>query len=196
MALVFPLSRDEAQTRPQETSSIAPDPLVSPNGFGPNNSTMNASSIRQIIAESQFFGGLADQAIDFLAANSVQRRLEAGQVLFHQGDRAEHFFLLLDGHLSLGIPALEGPPLELQDIGPGEIAGWSWLISPNVWNFQARARTAIEFLEFDGVAILAHCEAEPRFGYELIKRFSTLMSERLQFARRKMMQEWKPLGFA
>ncbi len=151
---------------------------------------------RQIIAESEFFGGLDDEAIDFLARHVQKGHLDAGKVLFHQGDRAEHFFLLLDGHLSLGIPALEGPPLELQDIGPGQIAGWSWLLPPNLWNFQARAATAIDFLEFDGVAILAHCEAEPRFGYELLKRFSALMSERLQFARQKMMQEWKPLGFA
>lgn len=157
---------------------------------------MTDASIRKIIADSRFFSGLDDDAIDFLAGNAVRRTLDSGQVLFHQGDRAEQFYLLLAGHLSLGIPALEGPALELQDIGPGQIAGWSWLMPPNLWNFQARARTAIEFLEFDGVAILAHCEAEPRFGYELMKRFSALMSERLQFARQKMMQEWKPLGFA
>jgi CRP-like cAMP-binding protein len=98
--------------------------------------------------------------------------------------------------LSLGIPALEGPSLELQDLGPGQIAGWSWLFPPNVWNFQARARTDIELIAFDGAAVYSHCEADPAFGYQLIKRFSALMSERLQFARTRMMQEWKPLGFA
>jgi CRP-like cAMP-binding protein len=157
---------------------------------------MNATSLGQIIADSQFFAGLDASAIDFLATHARQRHLDTGQVLFHQGDRADEFFLLLAGHVSLGIPALEGPSLELQDIGPGQIAGWSWLMPPNLWTFQARARTAIEFLEFDGKAILAYCEENPRFGYELIKRFSALMSERLQFAREKMMQEWKPLGFA
>lgn len=157
---------------------------------------MTEASLRRLIADSSFFASLDDDALDFLAANATRKELQSGRVLFHQGDRAEHFYLLLAGHLSLGIPALEGPPLELQDLGPGEIAGWSWLMPPNLWNFQARARTDIEYLEFDGVAILAHCEQNPRFGYELIKRFSALMSERLQFARQKMMQEWKPLGFA
>lgn len=157
---------------------------------------MSDQNIRQIISDSSFFAGLNDSAIEFLSRHSRRRELAAGQVLFHQGSPAEHFYLLLAGHLSLGIPALEGPALELQDIGPGEIAGWSWMLAPNLWNFQARARTAIEFLEFDGPAILAHCEQEPKFGYELVKRFSALMSERLQFARRRMMQEWRPLGFA
>ena len=157
---------------------------------------MNDRAIREILAESAFFAGLSDEAVEFLGSHARRRKLAAGRVLFQQGDRARHFYLVLEGHVSLGIPALEGPALELQDLGPGEIAGWSWLLPPNVWNFQARARTAVEFLEFDGTAVLAHCEQEPRFGYELIKRFSALMSERLQFAREKMMQAWRPAGFA
>jgi len=157
---------------------------------------MSSPDIRQIIADSSFFSGLDDAAIDFLSAHAARQKVERGKVLFHQGDHATQFFLLLTGHLSLGIPALEGPALELQDLGPGQIAGWSWLLPPNIWSFQARARTDIELLAFDGTAVLAHCEENPAFGYALVKRFSALMSERLQFARTRMMQEWKPLGFA
>src|SRR5262245_31573761 len=102
---------------------------------------MNDKNVRHIIAESAFFTGLSDEAIDFLGSRARRRKLAAGKVLFQQGDRARHFYLVLDGHVSLGIPALEGPSLELQDLGPGEMAGWSWLLPPNVWNFQARART-------------------------------------------------------
>jgi CRP/FNR family cyclic AMP-dependent transcriptional regulator len=157
---------------------------------------MADSSIRETLGKSRFFSGLDAAALDFLAANAVEKTLDAGQVLFHQGDRADHFFLVTEGHFSLGIPALEGPALELQDLGPGMVVGWSWLLPPNRWTFQARARTKTRILAFDGVAILARCEQDAKFGYELIKRFSALMSERLAFARQKMMQEWKPLGFA
>ncbi len=157
---------------------------------------MDTATIRQLIAENGFFRGLDDASIDFLAANARPRQLAEGHVLFHQGEPADHFYLMRDGHLCLEIPAIEGPALELQDIGPGQLVGWSWLIPPGQWNFQARARTAIDVLEFDGTAVLEHCEAEPRFGFEIARRFSGLMSERLQFARQKMMQAWKPWGFA
>jgi hypothetical protein len=53
-----------------------------------------------------------------------------------------------------------------------------------------------ELLMFDGIAILARCEREPRFGYELLKKFAGLMSRRLDVARQKMMDEWNPPGFA
>jgi hypothetical protein len=40
-----------------------------------------------------------------------------------------------------------------------------------------------EVLELDGGAIRARWEADPTFGYALLKRFSSLISERLHFAQ-------------
>ena len=51
-------------------------------------------------------------------------------------------------------------------------------------------------LQFDGAAILARCEQDPKFGYELLKKFAALMSVGLNAARQKMMEEWNPAGFA
>jgi len=51
-------------------------------------------------------------------------------------------------------------------------------------------------LIFDGTTILARFEKEPKFGYELLKKFAELMSMRLKAACHKMMAEWNPVGFA
>jgi CRP/FNR family cyclic AMP-dependent transcriptional regulator len=117
-------------------------------------------------------------------------------VLFQQGKVADKFYLVLKGQVSVQVPALVGPPLELQVLGDNQILGWSWLIPPYRWNFMARAVEDTELLEFDGHAILARCEKDPKFGYELLKRFTALMSERLNAARQKMMDQWNPPGFA
>ena len=74
--------------------------------------------------------------------------------------------------------------------------GWSWLISPYKWSFQAKAIEDADLLRFDGKAILTQCELDPKFGYELLKKFAELMSVRLDSARQKMMEEWNPAGFA
>ena len=78
----------------------------------------------------------------------------------------------------------------------GDLLGWSWLIAPYRWHFQAIAEEDSKLLEFNGEVILAHCEEDPRFGYELLKRFAALMSERLEAARLKMMDQWFSAGFA
>jgi CRP-like cAMP-binding protein len=157
---------------------------------------MPESSIKTHIAASEFFSGLAPDFVDFLAAHATTRRLAEGEIVFRYGERADRFYLVTTGHVSVDVPAIAGPALELQDLGPGAVVGWSWLIPPHRWSFEAHATTRAEVVEFDGAAVLAHCDENTRFGYELLKHFAALMSERLAFARQKMMEAWTPAGFA
>lgn len=61
--------------------------------------------------------------------------------------------------------------LEIQTLGKDQVLGWSWLISPFKWTFQAMPEEDSELLMFDGATILERCEQEPRLGYELLKKF-------------------------
>lgn len=157
---------------------------------------MAEGSNEEILAGHAFFAGLAPEHLAFLGAHCDHRRLGKDELAFRHGDKARHFYLVLSGRLTVEVAAIEGPALELQTLEPGAVVGWSWLIRPYRWHFQARAEAPTDVLEFDGTAILERCEQDSKLGYELLKRFSGLMSERLQFARRKMMDEWKPAGFA
>ncbi|MFQ6022356.1 MAG: Crp/Fnr family transcriptional regulator [Acidiferrobacterales bacterium] len=157
---------------------------------------MNKRSIDDYLSAHEFFSGLNEDFTKFLSQCAGELQIKKGEVLFQQGDRADKFYLIRNGRVAVQIPALMGPAIEIQSLGEDQILGWSWLIAPYRWNFQARAEEDSDLLEFDGRAILARCEQEPRFGYELLKRFAALMSERLDAARQKMMDEWNPSGFA
>ena len=157
---------------------------------------MSKQSIEDYLSTHAFFSGLDAEYMEFLSNSAAELRINAGDILFQQGRRADKFYLLRHGQVSVQVPALVGPTLELQVLGEDQILGWSWLMPPYRWNFQARAMEDSDLLEFDGSAILAHCEEDPKFGYELFKRFAGLMSERLDAARQKMMDQWDPPGFA
>ncbi len=157
---------------------------------------MNQQSIEDYLGNHAFFKGLGDSSIKFLAECASERSLQEGEVLFKQGNKADKFYLLRDGRIAIQVPALMGPALEIQSLGKDKVLGWSWMIAPYRWHFLARALEDSIVLEFDGSAILERCENDPRFGYELLKRFAALMSERLDAARQKMMDEWNPPGFA
>ncbi len=157
---------------------------------------MSNRSIENYLPTHVFFSGLDDSFVKFLSDSATELKIKKGDVLFQQGERANKFYLLRNGHMSVQVPALMGPTLEIQTLGEDQILGWSWLIPPYRWNFQVRALEDSGLLEFDGSAILARCEENPKFGYELLKRFAALMSERLDAARQKMMDEWNPPGFA
>lgn len=157
---------------------------------------MSDTSIVSDLAEQDFFIGLDPSFLAFLAGCATPRALKTDDILFRHDRRAQQFYFVRRGVISIEVAAISGPALEMQHLGPGEIVGWSWLISPYRWHFQARALEDSDVLVFDSDAILARCESDPKFGYELFKRFSALMSRRLAFAREKMMEEWHPPGFA
>ncbi|RFF32316.1 cyclic nucleotide-binding domain-containing protein [Wenzhouxiangella sediminis] len=155
---------------------------------------MQAKEIAELLEKSDFFGGLDAEHRDWLAEHASETRFEDGQLVARHGDTADRFFLVLDGELVVEVPALTGPTLEVTRLGPGKIFGWSWLIEPYRWHFNARAAGPTRVLDFDGLAILKRAEDEPKFGYALLRRFSALMGTRLESAQRKMMDQWSPAG--
>jgi CRP-like cAMP-binding protein len=157
---------------------------------------MSNQSITEYLSAHEFFSEFSDDSLKFLCECSSTREIKKGQILFLQGENADKFYVVRNGRISIQMPAIMGPALEIQTVDKDQVLGWSWLISPYQWNFQAKAEEDSELLQFDGTAILARCEQEPKFGYELLKKFAALMSVGLNAARQKMMNEWNPIGFA
>jgi len=157
---------------------------------------VTTESIVQVLAEAPVFGGMSKDFLSRLSRNAHEIRVEPGTLLFRGGEPAENFYMLLEGAVSIEIPAVAGPTLVVQNLAPVRVLCWSWLLPPFKWSFNARTVTQSKLLEFDGRAVLAQCEKDPAFGYEVIKRFSGLMAERLDAAHRKMMDQWSPPGFA
>jgi CRP-like cAMP-binding protein len=157
---------------------------------------MSKQSIVDYLSTHAFFSNMDSDYVKFLSSSVTELQMKEGEVLFQYGKRADKFYLLRKGQVSIQVPALMGPTLDIQTISDDQILGWSWLMPPYRWSFQARALEDSDVLEFDGSAILARCEEDPKFGYELFKRFAALMSERLDAARQKMMDQWNPPGFA
>jgi CRP/FNR family transcriptional regulator, cyclic AMP receptor protein len=157
---------------------------------------MGNQSTLEYLSAHAFFNGFSGDTLLYLCENSSEFAIKKGQILFEQGEYADKFYVVRSGRIAIQMPAIMGPSLEIQTLGKDQVLGWSWLISPYKWSFQALPEEDSELLMFDGIAILTRCEEEPRFGYELLKKFAALMSNRLDVARQKMMEEWNPAGFA
>jgi len=70
----------------------------------------------------------------------------------------------------------------LQIIDGGSVFGWSWLYAPFTWRLQVRAVERTRVIRLDGGHILAACEADRGLGYQIMKRVSQVMIERLHAA--------------
>ena len=128
------------------------------------------------LARHPFFVGMSRRHLAFLAACAKPVQFERGAVIFRENEPADRFCLIETGKVIM----------ESSD-GPGDPRlGWSWMFPPHIRNFTARAvePTAAIFLE--GAILREYCEKDHSFGYELLKRMSSVMYQRMQAARNKM----------
>ena len=81
----------------------------------------NAILVNQFFASSPVFRSLTTASIDFLSSRGALEYFDQGQVVFHQGDRGDHLYLVLRG--AVGVE-LHGSEIRRLDQGNffGEIA--------------------------------------------------------------------------
>jgi CRP/FNR family transcriptional regulator, cyclic AMP receptor protein len=144
-------------------------------------------TLERILSTHPFFQELGSGYLDLLVGCATNVGFNAGQFLFRTGEEANQFFLIRQGRVALELSTPGGPPLVLQTLGEGEILGWSWLIPPYYWMFDARADEHTRALALDGKCLRAKCEANHDLGYELLKRFAHVMEQRLQATRLQLM---------
>ena len=157
---------------------------------------MSQDELVEYLRSHTIFSDLKAAHIKLLAKYAEEKAYAAGELLFSQENAAEHFYILMDGSIEVEVPAIMGPALVVQTLGTDDVLGWSWLIPPYKWTFEAKAARDSKVLVFDGKALLQLCEKDTDFGYALMKRFTGLMSQRLHAARLKMMDSWDPAGWA
>ena len=123
---------------------------------------------------------MRSEYLQLLVGCASNARFEVGQFLPRQGQEANEFYLIRQGKVALEVHFPERGSVNIQTPGEGEILGWSWLVRPHQWKFDARAVELTRALALEGSCLRKKCEADYRLGYELLKRFSQVIVERLE----------------
>lgn len=132
-----------------------------------------------------FLKGMSKEHLEILQDASMYAQFEPGEVIFREGEPANRFYLIHTGEVELET-AVEGKGMiSIQKLGPGDVLGWSWLFRPYYWHFNARAiqRTTATF--YYGTRLREVCEQNHDFGFEMMKRISEVLLQRLQSTRKR-----------
>ncbi len=151
-------------------------------------------AIKDLIAAAPLFGDLAEAHLELIAQCGVNERLKAGAELFREGEPAERFFLIREGSAALELSSPGRGTLVIETLQAGEVVGWSWLFAPYRWQFDARAREPTAVIAFDGACLRGKCEADHELGYELMRRFASSLTERLQATRLQLLDVYGHAG--
>ncbi|MBM4246759.1 MAG: cyclic nucleotide-binding domain-containing protein [Deltaproteobacteria bacterium] len=144
-------------------------------------------TLERILSGHPFFEGLAEPYLKLIVGCASNVRFAAGEFLFRTGEEANEFFLVRSGRIALEVAAPGRPAVAVQTLGEGEILGWSWLVPPYHWMFDARAVEPTRAIALDGRCLRGKCESDHDLGYELLKRFAHIMEQRLRAARLQLL---------
>jgi CRP/FNR family transcriptional regulator, cyclic AMP receptor protein len=148
-------------------------------------------TLEPILAEHPFFNGLPSDYLHLLVGCASNVRFNAGDYICHEGDEADQFYVVRQGKVAVEIHDHLRGAITVQTIGEGEILGWSWLFPPYRWHFDARVVDLTRAIALNGECLRTKSEQDYGLGYELLKRFSLILTQRLEATRLQLLDVYR-----
>ena len=137
-------------------------------------------TLEPILAEHPFFKNLDPKILQVIVGCATNVVFKAGEFIFREEGDAQEFYLIRKGQVALEIYAPGRGPITLQTLHDGNILGWSWLVPPYQWHFDARAVEETRAIALNGRCLRAKSEECHELGYELMKRFAFVVTQRIE----------------
>ena len=144
--------------------------------------------ITEQIIRHPFFAGMEEQFLPIVILNARERVFAPGEIIFRERTPASQFYLIESGLVALEVHEPADGTYTIQQLHAGEVLGWSWLCPPFVWHFQARALERTKVIVLDGAHLLVAAEQNKQFGFDLLRRVSRTMMQRLQATRTRLIE--------
>jgi CRP-like cAMP-binding protein len=144
-------------------------------------------SLEPLLAEHPFLKGLDPRHTQIITGCASNVRFDTGQIIFREGEEANQFYIIRQGKVALQIYTPGRGSIIIDTLTEGEVLGWSWLIPPYQWRFDAVASELTRAIALDGKCLRNKCEADHDLGYELLKRFSSIVDQRLESTRIRLL---------
>ncbi len=145
------------------------------------------SRVRQQLAGHPFVQGLEQQYVDVFVSLGRLVEFAARDIIFHEGQPADTFYLVRSGVVTLQVDAGGSFPRTIQHITEGSALGWSWLFEPYEWQFDALAQTPVRAIAFDAAELREHLQSDPICGYHVMSRVAEVMAKRLHATRHQLL---------
>lgn len=126
---------------------------------------------------------MSAEHVELIIGCASNVRFDTGQIIFREGQEANEFYLIRQGKIALEIGSPGHGHIGIHTLTEGDILGWSWLIPPYHWQFDARALDLTLAIALDGRCLRNKCESDHELGYQLLKRFSHIVTQRLESTR-------------
>ena len=144
-------------------------------------------TLEPYLTEHPFLKGLDPRHLNIIVGCASNVSFDAEQYILREGDEATNFYIIHQGKVALEIFTSDRGPITIQTIGEGDVLGWSWLIPPYQWHYDARVIEPTSAIALDAKCLRIKCEEDHDLGYELLKRFAHVITQRLEATRLQLL---------
>ena len=127
--------------------------------------------------QGDLFWGMSKKFVQDAMDTSEKLSCDEGDSLFHEGDKAKHFFILLKGRVLL-TQGKEGPTVHMAR-HTGELIGWSTLTGREFFSASARCQEPSNLLKFERDRFLSILDKDSVNSAILFRRLAETLGERL-----------------
>ena len=129
------------------------------------------------IKQSDLFWEMDKAVVKDIMGIAVRESYQQGDFLFHEGDLADYFYILIKGRVKLSIGDT-GPAVYTVD-NAGEAFGWSSLIGREAYSASGQCLKPTVLDNFHRAEFAKVLEKHPKEGLQFFKRLAGLIGNRL-----------------
>ncbi len=134
----------------------------------------------QALRRHHLFNRLPETLFSEVSCLAIHRKLDSGEALFHQGDAADRFYLLLNGQMKLTRVLFEGQEKLVEVIHPGQSFAEALLFTgAKHYPVTCNALKASNLLSIDGTHYRRLLEEQPKICLDLLANLSVRLHQRL-----------------
>ena len=138
------------------------------------------------LPENPFFSGLSKPQLDLILPLFETLTAPAGTVIFKQGERATHLYVVQRGAVTIQYKPYDGPIITLSHLQAGGIFGWSSVVGGQTYTSDAVGTTELELLRLRGSDLVKLCSQNPELGAGILDVLAAAVSPRWTYARQQI----------
>lgn len=127
--------------------------------------------------QGDLFHGMDTAFVKGIMDIAEKANFQSGDMLFHQGEPADHFFILIKGGVKLTLGETGHVVYDVNH--GGETFGWSSLAGRKEYSASAECQKPSKVLKVSVKALQGILDADPANGLVLYRRLARVLGERL-----------------
>jgi CRP-like cAMP-binding protein len=148
---------------------------------------MSPQEVRETLSGLHFSANLSQTTATKLADLLKITEFPAGAVIFEEGSDHPWLYVVVAGEVALEMCIPARGCTRILTVGPGDLLAWSPLLSQGKMTATAIALTPTRLFAASSQGVRDVCEADHRFGYELMCEMAKALAKRLVATRLQLL---------